>query len=57
MCYPFDSLCATHLTKPVCSLGNLDGLVGYVNSDYAADLDKWRSLIGYVFTIGGCDVS
>ena len=33
-----------------------DGLVGYVDSDYAGDLDK-RSLTGYVFTIGGCAVS
>jgi hypothetical protein len=33
------------------------GLVGYVNSDFAADLDKRRSLIGYVFTVGGCAVS
>ncbi|WVZ64637.1 hypothetical protein U9M48_014131 [Paspalum notatum var. saurae] len=30
------------------------GLVGYVDSDYAGDLDKRRSLTGYVFTIGGC---
>jgi hypothetical protein len=28
-----------------------------VDSDYAADLDKRRSLTGYVFTVGGCDVS
>jgi hypothetical protein len=34
-----------------------DGLVGYVDSDYAGDLDKRRSLTGYVFTIGGCVVS
>jgi hypothetical protein len=34
-----------------------DGLVGYVDSDYAGDLDKRRSLAGYVFTIGGCAVS
>jgi hypothetical protein len=34
-----------------------DGLVGYVDSYYAGDLDKRRSLTGYVFTIGGCDVS
>ena len=34
-----------------------DGLVGYVDSDYAGDLDKRRSLTGYVFTIGGCAVS
>ncbi|GJV93371.1 retrotransposon protein, putative, ty1-copia subclass [Tanacetum coccineum] len=31
-----------------------EGLVGYVDSDYAGDLDKRRSLTGYVFTIGGC---
>jgi ATP-binding cassette subfamily B (MDR/TAP) protein 1 len=33
------------------------GLVGYVDSDYAADLDKRRSLTGYVFTVGDCAVS
>ena len=41
----------------VCSLENLDGLVGYVDSDYAGDLDKRRSLTGYIFTISGCAVS
>ena len=34
-----------------------DELVGYVDSDFAGDLDKRRSLTGYVFTIGGCAVS
>ena len=34
-----------------------DGLVDYVDSDYAGDLDKRRSLTGYVFTISGCAVS
>jgi hypothetical protein len=34
-----------------------EGLVGYVDLDFAADLDKRRSLTGYVFTIGGCAVS
>jgi hypothetical protein len=34
-----------------------EGLVGYVDSDFAADLDKRRSLTGYVFTVGGCAVS
>jgi hypothetical protein len=28
-----------------------------MDSDYVGDLDKRRSLIGYVFTIGDCDVS
>jgi hypothetical protein len=36
---------------------NGGGLIGYVDSDYAADLDKRRSLTGYVFTVGGCAVS
>jgi hypothetical protein len=33
-----------------------DGLFGYVDSDYACDLDR-RSLSGYVFMVGGCAVS
>ena len=33
-----------------------DGAVGYVDSDFASDLDK-RSLIRYVFTIGSCAIS
>jgi ribonuclease HI len=32
-------------------------LIGYVDSDYAGDLDKRRSLTVYVFTVGGCAVS
>ena len=32
-------------------------LVGFVDSDYAGDLDRRRSLTGYVFCIGGCAVS
>ncbi|GJZ08618.1 retrotransposon protein, putative, ty1-copia subclass [Tanacetum coccineum] len=32
------------------------GLVDYVDLDYAGNLDK-RSLTGYMFTVGGCDVS
>ena len=34
-----------------------DGVVGYVDSDFPGDLDKRRSLIGYVFTIGVCAIS
>lgn len=30
---------------------------GYVDSDYAGDLDKRRSLTGYVFTLSGCAIS
>jgi hypothetical protein len=33
------------------------GLVGYVDSDFATDLDRRRSLTSYVFTVGGCAVS
>jgi hypothetical protein len=33
------------------------GLIGYVDSDYATDLDRRRSLTGYVFTVGSCVVS
>jgi hypothetical protein len=33
------------------------GLIGYVDSDYAADLDRRRSLTGYVFTVDSCAVS
>jgi len=28
-------------------------VVGYVDSDYAGDMDDRRSPIGYVFTLGG----
>ena len=34
-----------------------NSLVGFVDSDYAGDLDRRRSLTGYVFCIGGCAVS
>ena len=46
-------------TTNVClKFGKTDkGLTGYVDSDFTTDLDKRRSLIGYVFTIGGCAVS
>ena len=32
-------------------------IVGYVDSDYAGDLDKRRSLTGYVFTLCGSVIS
>ena len=34
-----------------------DGVVRYVDFDFAGDLDKRRSLTGYVFTVGGCAIS
>ena len=32
-------------------------LSGYVDSDFTGDLDRRRSLTGYIFSIGGCAVS
>ncbi|KAG8477849.1 hypothetical protein CXB51_027472 [Gossypium anomalum] len=34
-----------------------EGVIGYVNSDYAGDLDKRRSTTGYVFTLAGGPIS
>ncbi|KAG8481615.1 hypothetical protein CXB51_026469 [Gossypium anomalum] len=34
-----------------------DGVIGYVDADFAGDLDRRRSLTGYVFTIGDCIIS
>jgi hypothetical protein len=34
-----------------------EGLAGYMDSDFATDLDKRMSLTGYVFTVDGCAVS
>ena len=34
-----------------------DGLIGYVNVDYAGDRDNRRSMTGYVFSVGKCAVS
>jgi hypothetical protein len=52
----FRYLCGT--SKACLKFGRTGGgLVGYVDSDYAADLDKRRSLTCYVSTVGGCAVS
>ena len=37
--------------------GAENGIIGYVDFDYAGDLDQRRSLTGYVFQINGCTVS
>ncbi|KAG8474672.1 hypothetical protein CXB51_031137 [Gossypium anomalum] len=34
-----------------------DRVIGYVDADFAGDLDRRRSLTRYVFTIGGCAIS
>lgn len=34
-----------------------EGLLGYMDSDYAGDLDRRRYLIGYMFTFNGCLIS
>ncbi|KAG8477766.1 hypothetical protein CXB51_027752 [Gossypium anomalum] len=34
-----------------------DGVIGYVDDDFAGDIDRRRSLTSYVFTIGGCAIS
>ncbi|KAG8472490.1 hypothetical protein CXB51_034176 [Gossypium anomalum] len=34
-----------------------DGVIGYVDADFTRDLDRRRSLTGYVFTIRGCAIS
>ena len=37
--------------------GSCEGLLGYVDSDYAGDLDRRRSLTGYLFMLNGCAVN
>ena len=39
------------------SVGKVAGLCGYVDSDYAGDLDRRRSLTGYMFFLDGCLVN
>ncbi|KAF2299939.1 hypothetical protein GH714_006337 [Hevea brasiliensis] len=34
-----------------------DSVVGYVDSNFARDLDKRRSLTGYLFTLSGSAIS
>ena len=36
------------------SRGRGDGLLGFVGLDYAGDLDKMRSLTGFMFMYEGC---
>ena len=33
------------------------GVMGFVDSDFDGDLDKRRSIFGYIFSLCGCEVS
>ena len=39
------------------SLDTCSSIVGYVDSDYVSDLDRMRSLTGYIFTLSGYSIS
>ncbi|KAG8498774.1 hypothetical protein CXB51_005214 [Gossypium anomalum] len=65
---PYSSAVGSLMYAMVCSRPDLsyavsafgrtkDGVIGYVDADFAGDLDRRRSLTGYVFTIGGCGIS
>ena len=34
-----------------------DGTIGFVDSDFTRDLDKRRSIVGYVLSLDGCAIS
>jgi hypothetical protein len=52
----FSYLCGT--SKACLNFGRTGkGLIGYMDSDFAVDLDKRMSLTGYVFTVGDCALS
>ena len=36
---------------------NSTGVLGYVDSDHAKDIDNRRSVTGYMFTLDGCAIS
>ncbi|KAG8477717.1 hypothetical protein CXB51_027597 [Gossypium anomalum] len=65
---PYSSAVGSLMYAMVCSRPDLsyavsafgrteDGVIRYVDADFVGDLDRRRSLIGYVFTIGGCAIS
>ncbi|KAG8492178.1 hypothetical protein CXB51_009620 [Gossypium anomalum] len=65
---PYSSAVGSLMYAMVCSRPDLsyavstfgrtkDGVIGYVDADFAGDLDRRRSFTGYVFTIGGCAIS
>ncbi|KAG8481466.1 hypothetical protein CXB51_026218 [Gossypium anomalum] len=62
---PYSSAVGSLMYAMVCSRPDLafafgrteDGVIGYIDANFAGDLDRRRSLTGYVFTIGGCAIS
>ncbi|KAG8502376.1 hypothetical protein CXB51_000462 [Gossypium anomalum] len=65
---PYSSAMGSLMYAMVCSRPDLsyavsafgrtkDGVIEYADADFAGDLDRRRSLTGYVFTIGGCAIS
>ncbi|KAG8489505.1 hypothetical protein CXB51_017512 [Gossypium anomalum] len=65
---PYSSAVGSLMHAIVCSRSDLsyvvnafqrtrDEVIGYVDADFARDLDRRRSVTGYVFTIGGCTIS
>ncbi|OAE25191.1 hypothetical protein AXG93_925s1020 [Marchantia polymorpha subsp. ruderalis] len=49
--------CAASLVSRFMINADVAKLKGYVDADFAGDLDKRRSLTGYVFTLFGCALS
>ena len=41
----------------LCFTGASLKLLGYVNADFAGDIDSRKSTIGFVFTLGGISIS
>ncbi|KAG8482498.1 hypothetical protein CXB51_024223 [Gossypium anomalum] len=62
---PYFSVVGSLMYAMVCSGPDLsyafgrikDGVIGYVDADFAEDLDRRRSITGYIFIIGGCAIS
>ncbi|KAG8503654.1 hypothetical protein CXB51_001636 [Gossypium anomalum] len=57
VCSRLDLSCAVSAVSIYMFGRTRDGVIGYVYVDFAGDLDRRRSLIGYVFTIRGCAIS
>ncbi|KAG8480092.1 hypothetical protein CXB51_025341 [Gossypium anomalum] len=65
---PYSSVVGSLIYAMICSYSDLsyavsafrrtrDEVIGYIDVDFARDLNRRRSLTSYVFTIGGCAIS